>query len=256
MLARTIIAAALSCAQLGAQSPPPFSVDVGGFYQALDNGYSDWRGIDLRLAYRGVRFSPFGGLSTQSRREGSQNNFGVGSYYTINKHAYAIAGFSTAFGGTTVLYPRFRWDASLFGDTGLPGLVMGVGYTHVSFGPGSSGEIVSAGPILYHGPLILSGSLRLNHDGVGGANSGSGEIGGQYGAQGKQWIGGRFGAGKEAYQLLSATPFDVQFTDIGGSVFYQRWLTTNTAATVRVDYEHKLTAYHRRGVTLSYHVDF
>src|SRR3954462_11011546 len=119
MSARALLILAITWAPLAAQQPGPVGLDVGGFYSALDNGYSDWRGIDLRLEYSGVRFSPFIGVSTQSRREGSQNNFGVGSYYTINKHAYVIAGFSTAFGGTTVLYPRLRWDASLFGDTGL-----------------------------------------------------------------------------------------------------------------------------------------
>src|SRR4051812_40791734 len=37
----------------------PFSVDVGTFYHDLDNGYSDWRGADVRLSWAGTRFSPF-----------------------------------------------------------------------------------------------------------------------------------------------------------------------------------------------------
>jgi YaiO family outer membrane protein len=80
-------------------------------------------------------------------------------------------------------------------------------------------------------------------------------VGAQYGAQGRYWVGGGIGTGREAYQLLSATPFDVRFTNVGGSLFYQRWITAKRAITTRFDYEHKLTAYRRRGVTLSYHVE-
>jgi len=158
--------------------------------------------------------------------------------------------------GTAVLYPRLRVDATLVSDTRVvPGLMIATGVTHLVADGGTTGEIFSIGPILYHGPLIVSGSLRLNHDGVGGANSGSGDVGAQYGAQGRYWLGGNFGTGREAYQLLSATPFDVRFTDVGGSLFYQRWLTARTAATIRLDYEHKLTAYHRKGVSVTWHVE-
>jgi YaiO family outer membrane protein len=246
---------------LGAQAPaapraPVLGVDVGGFYHSLDNGYSDWRGADLRLSLTSPAISPFLGVSTQHRREGHQENFGLGSYVTINRHFYTIVGVSAAPGGTAVLYPRLRADVALVSDSRVvPGLMIATGFTHLMADRGSTGQILSVGPIYYRGPLILTGSLRLNHDGVGGANSGSGDVGAQYGAQGRYWIGGGIGTGREAYQLLSATPFDVRFTNVGGSLFYQRWVTTKTAVTTRFDYEHKLTAYRRRGISLSYHVE-
>jgi YaiO family outer membrane protein len=237
--------------------PTPFGIDVGTFYHDLDNGYSDWRGADVRLSYSSPRFSPFASASTQHRDEGYQNSYGLGSYVTLNRYFYSIVGFSVATGGTAVLFPRLRWDASLMADSRVvPGLVIATGYTHLSFGGGSTGSMVSLGPIWYHGPLILSGSMRLNHDGVGGANTGSGEFGGQYGAEGKSWVGANVAVGHEAYQILSATPLDAQFTNVGGAVFYQRWLTARTAITTRFEYQDKLTAYHRRGVSLSYHVAF
>lgn len=256
--ATLILAAAVPArGQVRASSPTPFTVDVGVFHQSLDNGYGDWNGADVRLSYTSPRLSPFIGISTQHRDGGDQQNVGVGSYITLDSHSYAIVGVSRAPGGSAVFYPKLRWDASVFMDTRVvPGLMVGVGYTQLSFGGGSTGSIMSAGPVYYHGPLILSGSLRLNHDGVGGANTASGEVGGQYGAQGKQWVGASVGAGREAYEILAATPLDVHFTDIGGSAFYQRWLTAHTAAMLRLDYEHKLTAYQRRGITLSYRVEF
>jgi len=237
--------------------PTPFSIDVDLFHHRLDNGYSPWSGGGLRLAYAGTRASPFATVTRQHRREGSQDNYGLGSYLILNRAMYAIAGFSVATGGTAVLYPRLRWDVSLMTDTRVvPGLVIATGFTRVSFGADATGTIASLGPIYYRGPLILSGVVRLNRDDVGGATTASGEFGGQYGAEGRSWIGASISGGREAYQVVSATPFDVAFTNVGASAFYQRWLTERTAITGRVEYQHKLEAYRRRGLALSYRVAF
>jgi YaiO family outer membrane protein len=243
-----------------AVAPPPatpYTLEVEGFYQVLDHGYTDWQGLDLRLSYSSPRVSPFLGISTQRRGSANQENFGVGSYITIDSKTYAIVGISAAPGGNAVLNPRLRWDVSLLTDSRVvPGLVVALGYTHLSFGGASTGQIGSLGAIYYHGPLIVSGGLHLNHDGVGGANSGSAEIGAQYGSQGRYWVGGRLAGGHEAYEILADRPFDVRYTDVGGSVFYQRWMTARTALIVRLDYEQKLTAYHRGGLALTYQVTF
>lgn len=266
LIRRTILfagALATFAMSVAAQQPvtatraTPFSIDVGGFYHSLDNGYSDWSGVDLRVGYTAAKASPFASASSQHRREGRQNSYGLGSYLTISPRVYSIVGFSVATGGTAVFYPRLRWDASLISDTRVvPGLLLATGFTYVSFGGGSTGTIISGGPIYYHGPLILSGAVHLNHDGVGGATTASGEAGGQYGSQGRHWIGANLSAGHEAYQILAARPFDVSFTNVGASAFYQQWLTRHTAVTTRVEYQDKRTAYHRRGVSLSYQVAF
>lgn len=242
---------------VAAPTRAPFSVDVGAFHESLDNGYSDWDGVDARVMYTGSPASPFASASTQRRREGSQTSYGLGSYLTINRHFYTIADFSVATGGTAVFYPRLRWNVSLVSDTRVvPGLVLVTGYSNFSFGGGSSGSIVSVGPIWYHGPLILSGAVHVNHDDAGGATTASGEVGGQYGAEGRQWLGASLSGGREAYEILAVNPLDVRFTNVGGALFYERWLTTRTAVTARVEYQDKRTAYQRRGLTLSYHVAF
>ena len=167
-----------------------------------------------------------------------------------------IVGVSTAPSGTAVLFPKARYDVALITDTRVVrGLVWGASFTQLYLG-GSTGSIIGTGPIYYHGPLILAGSLHLNHDGVGGANSFSGDAGFQYGGQGHQWIGGRLSYGHEAYEILAATPLAVHFTDMGSSVFYQRWVTPKTALMGRVSYDHKLTAYQSLGVELGYRVEF
>ena len=162
-----------------------------------------------------------------------------------------------ATGGTAVLFPRLRWDATLVSDPGLAaGLVVVTGYTHVDFGAGSAASIASAGPIYYHGPMILSALGRVQHDEAGGATTGSGEVAGQFGREGTAWTGVSLSAGHEAYQVIGATPFDAQFTSVGGSVFHQRWFTRTQSVVGRLDYQDKRTAYHRRGATLGYRVAF
>jgi YaiO family outer membrane protein len=255
------LAAAASARGQAPVSPPvrptPWTLDLSTFYQALDNGYGDWQGAGLRLSYTSPHVSPFVGVSFQRRDAGSQASVGVGSYVTLDAHNYIIAGVSSAPSGDVVLFPKVRYDIGLFSDTRVvPGLVWDVGFTQLSFGGGSTGSIISTGPIYYHGPLILSGSIRLNHDGVGGENSLSGEVGGQYGSQGRQWVGGRVGYGHEAYEILAATPLSVHLTDVSGSAFYQRWVTTKTALLGRINYEHKLTAYQSWGLELGYSVEF
>jgi YaiO family outer membrane protein len=235
----------------------PFTLDVGGNYQMLDNNYGTWQGTDVRIRYAGGRFSPFASAGVQHRSEGSQSTYGLGTYATLGRGVYSIVGFSVATGGTAVFFPRLRWDATVVAPVpSTRGLLIATGLTHLTFGDNIGGSIVSLGPLWYHGPLVMSGAVHLNHDDVGGANSGSADAGAQYGGEGRYWVGGTLSAGREAYQVLSATPFDVRFTTIGGTVFYQRWLTRRTALFARLEYLDKLTAYHQHGVSLSYHVAF
>jgi YaiO family outer membrane protein len=236
--------------------PTPWALEVNTFYSALDNNYGDWQGGSVRLSYSSPRFSPMLSLAVQHRDVGSQASMSLGSYVILDSHTYMILGVSSAPAGDVVLFPKERYDVALITDTRVVrGLVWGASYTQLSLG-GSTGRILGTGPIYYRGPLILAGSLRLNHDGVGGLNSFSGDVGGQYGAQGRQWLGVRLSYGKEAYEILAASPLEVHFTNLGSSLFYQRWVRPKNAIMGRVSYDHKFTAYQSLAFELGYRVEF
>lgn len=239
-------------------TPRPFHLEVSGFYHALDNDYGPWRGVDLRLLYVTRRFTPFAFLSSQTRREGTQQNAGIGSYVTIAPGLYAILGVSAAPGSDVVLYPRVRADAMLAAAVpGVPGLLANAGLTEIRYDQaGQGGRIVSVGPTLYRGRGIYTGVVRFNTDRASGLHSHSYQVGGQWGAQGRYWVGGSVGAGNEAYQVLSVTPFDARFESRLASAFYQRWLAPAHGVTVRYDFERKLRTYQRHGFTVGYFVDF
>src|SRR5262245_15506514 len=160
--------------------PTPFHLEVGAFYQALTRDYGSWRGADVRLMYTTPRVSPFAFVSTQTRREGTQQSGGFGSYVTLNRWRYAIVGVSVAPDEDVVLYPHVRADASAYATVpGVEGLVFSAGLTEIRFADEAGGRIVSLGPMLYHGRGIYSGLIRLNNDRAGGARSASGFVAGQ-----------------------------------------------------------------------------
>ena len=248
--------AADSAARL-ATRPLRYHVELGGFYQQLDNSYPDWRGVNLKLQRSSPRYTPFVFFSSQSREAGSQQNYGAGSYIVVNRHAYLIAGFSFAPGTDPVLYPKLRWDVQGLVDfLPVPGLVLSAGLTELRYSAPSAGRIVSAGSMYYRGHAILSGVVRFNTDKPSGAHSRSASFGGQYGSQGRAWVGGEVTTGNEAYRVLSDTPFDARFRGTSASAFLQKWLAPRYGFAARYDFENKYGAYRRNGLTLSYFVDF
>jgi YaiO family outer membrane protein len=239
-----------------AQTGPRFRAEFSPSYNSLNNNYGQWAGADFRLSYRSPRWSPSIGVSTQHRDEGSQQSVGLSSYIFVSDRFYGIVGFSTAPIGDVVLFPRLRMDvAGFMSFPALPGFVLNLGVTHVRF-QNSDAQMAGLGAILYRNPLILQGAVRLNRDGAGGDLSAAANFGGQYGAEGKRWVGAGVGAGREAYRMTAVTPFDVRFTSVGASVFLQQWLSKSAGLSMRYDLERKLSEYTRHGLTLGYFVDF
>jgi YaiO family outer membrane protein len=250
-----VLTALLHASFARAQTPPRFRAELNGSYHALSEGYGEWKAGDLRLMYRSPRFTPMLSVSTQSRPEGSQQAFGIASYVVLSDRVYSTIGFSSAPFGETILYPRARFDLGLFVSfPSLPGWVLNGGVTQVKFRDSNS-QMASLGAI-YYGPSIWMGGLRVSRDGVSGVLSLAGSLGLQHGVEGKAWYGAGFGGGREAYQLLSATPFDVRFTSVGGYAFVQKWVSRASGISARYEFERKLTAYTRHGFTLGYFFDF
>jgi len=63
-------------------------------------------------------------------------------------------------------------------------------------------------------------------------------------------------AGNEAYQVLSASPFDARFKSQSALVFVSKWVTKSSGVGLRYDFENKVDVYHRNAFVLSYFVDF
>ncbi len=236
----------------------PWNLQLSGYTSSADQGFGIWRGGDLRLLYSGSQFSPFASIGMQRRPEGVQQVIGVGSYVVLTKWLYSIVGYGAAADRGTVLFPKARADLSLHvAVPRVPGMLLSAGITDLRFtDPRSGGQILSVGSMYYRGRGIYTGTVRLNTDRASGAKSSSWQAGAQWGAQGKSWFGVGAGAGNEAYQVLSATPFDARFRSWSASVFWTTWVTTHTGIGLRYDFERKIDVYRRHALGLSTFVEF
>ena len=239
-------------------TPARWHLQATSFYSDADNGFGVWRGNDVRLLYSAKWLSPFVSAGTQSRPEGGQEVFGVGSYVVLTPWMYAIVGMGSAPNRGTVLFPKLRSDASLF--VAMPkakGLLLTTGLTDLRYeDPRAGGTIISVGPMLYRGRGIYNASVFFNRDRASGVRSMSWQSGGQWGTQGRFWVGGGVGSGNEAYRVLAATPFDARFRSQFVSLFGSKWINSRSGLTLRLDYERKVQVFHRRAAGLTYFVDF
>ena len=239
-------------------APASWFVQVNGFYSQADNGFGVWRGLDVRLLHAGKRLSPFLNAGSQTRQEGTQTALGVGSYVTITPKIFAIVGAGMAPDHGVVFFPKLRTDAAIFvAVPGLKGVLASVGVTDLRFTDSrTGGQIWSLGSMVYRGRGIYSAGIFHVTDRASGDQSSSWQAGGQWGAQGRYWIGLGASAGTEAYRVLTATPFDARFRSQSALAFASKWVTKNSGVGLRYDFENKIDAYHRHAFVLSYFVAF
>ncbi len=244
--------------QPAAAKAAAWHLQVSTFYSSADNGFGVWHGQDARLLYSSPKLSPFVSIGTQSRPNGRQQVYGAGSYINIAPWMYAIVGIGTAPDNGVVLFPKLRSDASVFvAVPKVKGVLVSGGITDLRYtDKRTGGQILSLGSMVYRGRGIYNASVYFNEDRASGARSQAWQAGGQWGSQGKYWVGGGVGSGNEAYRLLSATPFDARFRSQFVSAFATKWVTQGSGVTLRLDYERKVDVFNRRAIGLTYFIDF
>jgi YaiO family outer membrane protein len=240
------------------QEPAHWHLQVSSFYSKADNGFGVWQGQDARLLYSSKRLSPFVSVGTQTRPNGRQQTYGAGSYVNIAPWMYAIVGVGAAPDNGVVHFPKLRSDASLF--IAVPktkGVLLTTGITDLRYtDKRAGGQILSLGSMVYRGRGIYNAAVFFNEDRASGARSHAWQAGGQWGTQGKYWVGGSVGAGNEAYRLLAATPFDARFRSTFATAFASKWVTRSSGLSLRLDFERKVDTFNRQAVGLMYFVDF
>jgi YaiO family outer membrane protein len=238
----------------------PIRIEFGATGSDVDHGYGSWNTADTQIWYRGSHFFiPAFTVDSQTRPAGTQQNYAFFSYLNWTDSFYTVQGFSAspAHDPATTYYPRFRYDIK--GYFKLPPgkhFVIGAGYTHFNLGPTGHGQIFDVGSLYYHGNLVMEGNLFINQSQPGSLYSASGTLTAQYGHEGHYWFGGTVGGGRELYQYVGQTPFDVEFSSYSFNVFYRKWFTRHMGAVFAFDYLNKLTAYRQVGGTVHLFFDF
>ncbi|MCU1334684.1 MAG: hypothetical protein JWO19_265 [Bryobacterales bacterium] len=248
-------------ADSGAGSYPlsPIRVEFGGYSSHVNNGFGTWSGGEAQLWYRSRYFTPSFTVDRQTRPAGTQWNYTFFSYLNWSKSFYTIQGFSWApqKDPNAVYFPQRRYD--IRGYWKLPPeqkFLIGAGYTRFDLGAAGHGQIFSAGSLYYHGKWVFDANLFINRSQPGDLYSASGLVSAQYGQEGRQWVGVTAGGGRELYQLVGQTPFEVRFMSYSLSTFYRRWLTKHTGVVFSGDYVDKLDAYRRGGGSVRLFFEF
>ncbi len=238
------------------ESPLPMRLEVGTYHSYAGKHYGYWRGADAELWIRySKRFIPVLTIDSQTRPQGTQQNFGFFSYMNWTKSFYTTQGVtfapqSSPFGVAQPIYfPKQRYDLKAYYKLPAePSLVLDTGITYLDYGGSIKGEIFSAGFIYYPKRMVVDGNLFVNHNRPGGMVSAAGSLSAQYGREGKYWIGATVSGGHEAYRYMAATPVDVNLNGFSTQVFFRKWMSRHTGFVLSLDQQTKFTAYSRIGM--------
>jgi len=229
----------------------PFRFEAGGYGSHVTNGYGDWRGAQSALWIRSNQvFIPAVFFDSQTRPQGTQQNYGFFSYLNWSKSFYTVQGFNIAPQNdpAVIYFPKYRFDVKA--NWKLPpsrNFVLGAGYTRFELGAPGHGEIFNIGALWYHRKLVVEGNAFVNRNQPGNLFSGSGSLSAQYGAEGKSWTGVTVGGGRQLYQYVGQTPLDARFNSYNFQAFHRKWLTRHVGVVVTFEFQDLAGAYGRVG---------
>jgi YaiO family outer membrane protein len=253
-----LMAGAFPCWSQTSTKPdkPDWHFEIGSSLTNVNGNYGRWHSGDAKITYTGSKyFSPSLSAGSQTRPEGSQQAYGIGSYINFGKNAYAIVGTGIAPNRGTILYPSFRYDLlGVFRVQPVKGLLMTTGYSSYRMGGGSA-KVTSIGGI-YYSKVILEGGIAFNRSYPGGLPSKSGHLSFMRGRQGKYYFGAGASGGNIHYQLLGVIPYDARFNAYGFSAFFQKWLGSNWGITQRYYFTNVIDGYISNSVGISLFYDF
>lgn len=232
-------------------------LETSGSYTNVTNNYGNWYGGEIRLTYTGSKlFTPTLSAGSQTRPQGTQQAYGLGSYVNFGKYAYALVGVGFAPDHGTILFPNFRYDVMAFAKPPkVKGLIMTAGYSSYRMGGGNS-KSFSVGSIYYYRKVILNGAIAFNRSYPGSLPSKSGYFSIMTGRQGRYWFGAGASGGDLNYQLIGIIPFNVHYNGYGFSAFFQKWLQKHWGITERYYFTNLMTAYKSNSVSVSLFYEF
>ncbi|MBI2816553.1 MAG: YaiO family outer membrane beta-barrel protein [Acidobacteria bacterium] len=238
--------------------PRHFRLEASGFDNIVSNGFGKWGGAGLSLTWQGSNRVLVSGAVISERRPAMIEHMGT-LRTVINWSKWFYTDSSISGGGSddpAGFFPRIRYD--LTGNVKLPwvpGLVFTGGLTRLYFGSPIGGSIGRTGVIYYWRRFVMQANVNFNNAQPGDHTSKSANAAVQYGEEGRYWVGVS-GGGREAWQTLTLTPQDVEFTSYSASVFARKWLARNYGVAFSYDYILKRTAYRINGMGVKFFIDF
>lgn len=229
-------------------------VELGSYVSQASNGVGTWRGTQAQLWLTSMpRFTPILTFDRQTNPGGSRTNYSFLSYLNWTPTFYTVQGLSVApeTRPIAVGWPNFRYDVRTFWK--LPAnrnFVLSSGITKLDYGSTLRATVISVGGIYYRRKWIIESQVYVNQTRPGNLWSSSGMVTAMYGAKGKSWIGAVASGGRELYRNAAITPGELQFDGYTVGGIYRKWLSRNYGIVILPEYQEKLAAFRRFGITI------
>ncbi len=267
ILARSLLAAALLLALSGhasAQtSSPPIPdhkltghVDAGVGRHLLTDPEKDWWGAYLRGAVETDRANTWLGEVVYAERFGDTGTFfSVGNTHIFTEDWYSAVAVGGSSGG--FFWPRFRIDA-FFNRKWLEqrNLVTSLGVGYYDAKDVHHDYSLSLGATYYfEAPWIVEGGIRFNLSEPGSVKSTSQFIAVTYGRNKQHYVVGRYGFGREAYQVVGPSEVITDFYSRVVSLTWRQWIGRDWGLNAMAEH-YRNPFYERNGVEVGIFVDF
>lgn len=232
------------------------SVDAGGLYYHLTQGYGNWQGAYVRGLWGRGSATTWNWELDHAREFGVTESYGVlGATHTFDPrwYGYVSVGASTA----TDIVPQTRGDVSL-SYKALPDKrwVTTLGYTGITFRDGhrdSSAWLTEAAYLPHHWVAMAGQSWMVSNPGSVGAQRSFVAL--SYAKAGSSEWTLRYGWGTEAYLPISATAALVDFRSRTTSATWRQWLGRHWGSNLSVE-DFRSPYYQQYGGTAGVFYDF
>jgi len=203
-------------------------VEVGGNIHTLNSGYPNWSGEYLKGEYKSDTDNVWNAMLLNQRQFGSTGYYGsVGNTHVIDEDWFT----NLSVGGSTsgVFLPTYRVDGFInrkWLDRRQLITTLGMGY-YKSRDSYTDNSLFVGATYYFESPWILQGGVRFNRSTPGRVYSMSEFIALTHGREGERLLTGRYGFGKEAYQVIGPGNVLSEFHSHTASLQWRQWVEEN-----------------------------
>jgi len=221
------------------------TLEIGLHRSSLTQGNPAWSGAFVKGSWQSnARLSWLAEISAQRRFDDQGVYLSLGANQVFNDDWYGTFFASSSAGG--FFLPRYRFDAFLSRKwLEARQLITTVGISHINAKDEHRDLRLFVGSSYYFSaPWILEGGLYFNRSRPGDVHANSGFLALTQGRAGTHYLTLRYGAGREAYQLIGPDLTISDFASHSTSLVWRQWFHGGTGLNLRT--EHYRNPFYRR----------
>ena len=241
-----------------AGTPANGYVEAGGNYHSLSNDYGTWNGQYIKGEFQSDSANRWNAELLHEREFSESGYYGTfGNTHVIDEDWYTVVDVGAGTPADASFFPRYRVDGflnrKLLPDRSLVATV-GAGYSKALRTYNDADLYLGA--TYYIAPTWTTQvGYRFNNTNPNSAHSDSYFVALTQGRDKDYYITGRYGAGKEAYQLIGPAGSLVDFNSQIYSLELRKWIIEDMGFDVRGEHYHN-PSYDRDGINFGIFKEF